>query len=479
MQARLSSRPLLIALIVACAMFMEQLDGTVIATALPAIAVSLDTSAVHLDLAMTSYMLSLAVFIPVSGWLADRFGARPIFGSAIALFTIGSALCGISQSLPELTAARILQGVGGAMMVPIGRLVLLRSVAKSEMVQAMAWLMVPSLLGPVLGPPLGGFITTYASWRWIFFLNLPIGLLGIVLVSIFIPNTREEQVHPLDVTGFVLSGSSLAGLVYGLDLIGRGPADPAGWALILGGVVLGVVAVRQALARAHPLLDLTLFRIETFRVSAFGGGIFRIGIGATPFLLPLMLQIGFGMSAFAAGMLTFVSAAGAMAMKALAGPILRRFGFRSVLVVNTVLGAASIAACGFFQATTSVAVILVVLLLGGFVRSLQFTALNVIAYADLPPSRMSAATSLYSAAQQVTLSAGVAIGALLLHLAMALHPGEADPLPIDFQIAFFAVGAAALLAVISFRSLDPAAAAEVSGHQPHAVPEGHIAAAGE
>ena len=460
-------RPLLIALIVACAMFMEQLDGTVVATALPAMAVSLGTTAVLLNLAITAYMLSLAVFIPVSGWLADRFGAMQVFRAAILVFMVGSALCGIADNLGLLTGARIFQGIGGAMMVPVGRLVLLRSVEKSQMVQAMAWLMIPSLLGPVLGPPLGGFITTYVSWRWIFFLNLPIGVVGVILVSLFIPNTREDEGHPLDVSGFALSGTALAGLVYGLDVIGRAPADFSGWVLFLGGLVVGVLAVRHSLRHPRPLLDLALLAIPTFRASALGGGAFRIGIGAMPFLLPLMLQIGFGMSAFASGLLTFAAAVGAMAMKVAAGPILRRFGFRQVLVVNTLIGAASIGACGLFQATTPGWIIVLVLVSGGFFRSLQFTALNVIAYADVPQPRMSAATSLYGMAQQVNLSAGVAVGALVLHLAMMAHGGVGSaPLPLDFRIAFGVVALIAALAVLSFWTLDPAAAAEVSGHRP-------------
>jgi EmrB/QacA subfamily drug resistance transporter len=480
MQAPSSSRPLLLALIVACAMFMEQLDGTVVATALPAMALSLGTTAVRLNLAITAYMLSLAVFIPVSGWLADRFGTRPVFGTAIAVFTLGSALCGISVSPAMLSGARILQGIGGAMMVPVGRLVLLRSIEKSQMVQAMAWLMVPSLLGPVLGPPLGGFITTYFSWRWIFFLNLPIGIVGIALVSIFIPDVKEERAHPLDLPGFVLSGMSLAALVYGLDLLGRGPGDPAAWGLLAAGLVLGAAAIRHSLTHADPLLDLSLFRIPTFRISAVGGGLFRIGVGAMPFLLPLMLQIGFGMSAFASGLLTFGSAVGAMAMKASAGPILRRFGFRTVLIVNTLIGAGSILACALLDRSTPGWLLVVVLVVGGFFRSLQFTALNVIAYADVPQARMSGATSFYGMAQQVTLSAGVAVGALVLHLAMLVRgAGEGVPATHDFTVAFLLVGGASLVSVLFFRGLDPSAASEVSGHRPRLPRPRAVPAAGE
>ncbi len=466
-------RPIVLAMIVACAMFMEQLDGTVIATALPAMAVELGVGVVRLNLAITAYMLSLAVFIPVSGWIADRFGARQVFRVAIGIFSVGSLLCGVSDSLPLLTAARVFQGIGGAMMVPVGRLVLLRSVEKSEMVRIMSWMMMPSMLGPVLGPPLGGFITTYFSWRWIFFINLPIGVIGIILASLFIRETEREAPRPLDFAGFVLSGASLVGLVYGLDLVGRAPDGPAGWALFAGGGALGVLTVAHSRRHAQPLLDLGLLKLPTFQVSVMGGGLFRIGVGAMPFLLPLMLQVGFHMTAFASGLLTFASAAGALSMKPTAGPILRRFGFRTVLIANNVVSAALILACGLFTAATPTAAIFAILLVGGFFRSLQFTSVNVIAYADVPQSRMSSATSFYGMAQQVWLSAGVAVGALILHLTMILrHDGGGTPAAGDFRVAFLVVGAIAMLAALSFRALEPDAAAEVSGHHRPALAAG-------
>lgn len=459
-------RPMLVALIVACAMFMEQFDGTVISTALPAMARSLGVNPIRLNVAITAYMLSLAVFIPISGWVADRYGAKTVFRAAIGVFTLGSILCAVSGSLATLIAARIVQGVGGAMMVPVGRLVLLRSVEKSEMVRAMAYLMVPSMLGPILGPPIGGFITTYGTWRWIFFLNLPIGLLGVALVSAFIPNIREDKIRPLDLGGFLWSGASLSCLIYGLDLVGREPADLGGWGLTIAGVVLGGLAIHHALHHPHSLLDLSLFRVPTFAVSLLGGLLVRVGVGAMPFLLPLMLQIGFGMSAFASGLLTVASSIGAMTMKASAGPFLKRFGFRNVLLVNGVISGVSILACALFTRATPTAVVFTVLLIGGFFRSLQFTALNVVAYADLPSSRMSAATSLYSMMQQVSLGSGVAIGALVLHGAIAWHGGALTST--DFRFAFAVIGVISLASITYFTGLAPDAGAEVSGHRPRA-----------
>jgi EmrB/QacA subfamily drug resistance transporter len=457
------SRPMVVALIVACALFMENLDGTVITTALPAMAVSFGDTPTRLSLGVTVYMISLAIFIPISGWVADRYGARVVFRAAIAVFTLGSILCGFSNSLPELAAARVLQGVGGAMMVPVGRLIMLRSVAKSELVRAMAYLTVPALLGPVLGPPIGGFITTYASWRWIFFLNLPIGIFGMILVTLLIENHKEDDRPPLDWFGFLSSGAALAGLVYGLDLIGRPAIDIGTILAILGAaLVLGAIAVRHALRHPHPLIDLSLLRVPTFALSIVGGSIFRIGAGALPFLLPVMLQVGFGLSAFASGLLTCASALGAFSMKMAARPILRRFGFRRVLIGNAVISAVSIMLCALFSATTAYGFILVVLLAGGFFRSLQYTSLNTVAYADIAGRKMSAASSAASMMQQLSNGLGVALGAVLLQVT---RRWSGDLTIGDFHIAFVLVGFVCLASVLFFWGTDPTAGAEVSGHR--------------
>jgi EmrB/QacA subfamily drug resistance transporter len=460
---------MLVALIVACALFMENLDGTVISTALPAMARSFGASPVRLSLGITVYMLSLAVFIPISGWVADRFGARTIFRAAIGVFTLGSILCGLCETLPQFAAARILQGIGGAMMVPVGRLAMLRSVEKSELVRAMAYLTVPALIGPVLGAPVGGFIITVASWRWIFFLNVPIGLLGMVLATLHIENFRAEDPPPLDWLGFVLTGSSLSALIYGLESVGRD--ELAGWApatLIAAGLLIGVMAVRHARRHPHPLMDLSLLRLPTFQANVVGGSLFRVGVGALPFLLPLMLQVTLGYSAFASGLLALAASAGALTMKATARPILSGFGFRTVLVANGVISTILMVATGFFTAGTPVVVMLLILLFGGFFRSLQFTSLNTLAYADIPVAKMSAATSFSGMAQQVALALGVAFGAILLHVTLAWRGSAGGVLSVsDFRIAYGVVAAVSLLSVLLFWRLDRAAGATVSGHRPN------------
>jgi len=458
---------MIVALIVACALFMENLDGTIITTALPAMAESFGESPVHLSIGVTAYILSLAVFIPASGWVADRCGSRNVFFAAIAVFTVGSMLCGLCNSLVELALARVLQGIGGAMMVPVGRLVMLRSVVKSEIVRAMAYLTVPAMIGPVLGPPVGGFITTYFSWRWVFFLNLPIGALGMFLVWRLIENQREDETPPLDWLGLVLTGTALGCLVYGFDLIGNPGGDATLTRVLLGGgLAVGALAVLHARRHPHPLIDISLLRIPTFGVTISGGSLFRVSTGAIPFLLPLMLQVGFGMTAFGSGLLTFGAAAGSMAMKTTARFALRQFGFRTVFIGNGVICAASILACALFTAATPAALIFAVLVVGGFFRSLQYTSLNSMAYADIPPPRMSAATSFSSMMQQFSNGMGVALGALLLQV-VVMARGAAGTVPAadDYRAAFVAAGVLALVSIPFFLRLAPGAGAEVSGHR--------------
>lgn len=462
-------RHVLVPLVVACALFMENMDSTVLATALPAIAESLGESPLRLNLAITSYLFSLAVFIPISGWVADRFGARGVFRGAIVVFTLGSVLCAFSSSLPEFVAARILQGAGGAMMVPVGRLVLLRTVPKSGLIRAMAYLTVPALVGPIIGPPLGGFITTYFSWRWIFWINVPIGILGFALVSVFIEDVRETGVPPLDLRGFALAALGLTGLIFGFETVGREVVPPA-LAVAMFGVGAACIAlyVRHARRMAHPVIKLALLRYPTFRASIAGGFLFRIGVGAIPFLLPLMLQVGFGMNPFHSGLLTFAAAVGSMTMKMTAAPILKRFGFRNVLIGNALLSSGFIAAYGLFQPDTPTLVILTLLLLGGFFRSLQFTSVNILAFADIPREEMSQATSFSSMAQQLSLSVGVGVSALVLHLAIA---GAPLPAAGDFLPAFLVVGGIATLSTLVYMRLPPTAGAELSGHQAIAASE--------
>lgn len=458
-------RTALIPLIVACALFMENMDSTVLSTSLPQIAAAFGESPVRLSFAITAYLFSLAVFIPISGWVADRFGARTVFRAAIVVFLLGSILCGVSGSLSELVAARLLQGLGGAMMVPVGRLVLLRSVAKGELVTAMAYLTVPALIGPVVGPLLGGFITTYFHWRWIFWINVPIAVLGLVLATIFIPATREERPPPLDLAGFALSSVGLVGIIFGFETIGREIVPNWATVALFGvGVAGTLLYVRHAGRVPHPVVDLSLLRVPTFRASIIGGFVFRIGIGALPFLLPLMLQAGFGLSAFGSGQLTFAAALGALTMKLAARPILRRFGFRRVLLTNALLSALSLGAIALFRPDTPSMLILMVLLIGGFFRSLQFTSINTLGYADIDRQRMSRATSFSSMAQQLSLSVGVGTGALLLHLTLVARSGDALRAS-DFLPAFIVVGICAAVSALAFVRLPADAGAEVSGHR--------------
>jgi EmrB/QacA subfamily drug resistance transporter len=450
-----TGRMRLTAVIVATALFMQNLDSTIIATALPAMARSFHADPLHMSVALTSYLISLSVFIPASGWVADHFGARKVFRIAIIVFTLGSVLCGIAPSLLALVLARILQGIGGAMMLPVGRLVLLRSVSRAQMIAAMSWLTMPALIGPILGPPLGGFIVSYFSWRWVFDINVPIGVLGVIAVSLFITDVREaDRGGRLDVTGLLLTGFAMAALMAGFETLGR-HLVPLGWTLAsLGtGALAAVLYILHARRAEHPILDLSLLRVPTFASSVIAGSLFRIAVGAVPFLLPLMLQLGFGYSPLQSGLVTFASAAGALTMKPIAQPVLRRFGFRTVLVVNGVLAAGFMIACAAFQPNWPSLLLDAILLIGGFFRSLQFTAYNTIGYGDIPRARMSAATSLYTTIQQLTLTLGIVVGAAVLEISQA-----------DYALAFIVVGAIAMLAVPFCARLRPDAGEEVSGH---------------
>jgi len=401
-----------IPLIVATALFMENMDSTVIATSLPAIAADIGTSPLTLKLAITSYLLSLAVFIPASGWTADRFGARLVFALAVGVFMIGSIGCALSTSVMHFVIARIVQGMGGAMMTPVGRLVLLRSIDKSALVDAMTWVTVPALIGPVIGPPLGGFITTYFSWHWIFLINIPIGLLGIFMAMKFIDPIKSVDRERFDLYGLVLAGIGLAGIAFGLSVAGLNllPWSVVG-ALIVVGAISMTLYVIHSRRTGSPVLDFSLLRLPTLRAAIVGGFLFRLGIGALPFLLPLLMQVGFGLSPFQSGLVTFASAVGSMGMKTLASRIIRTFGFRNMMTVNAVISALFLGACALFTVTTPLSLIFIILVVGGFFRSLEFTAINTVAYAEIEPAQMSRATTLVSVNQQLAVSAGIAIGA--------------------------------------------------------------------
>ncbi|MET0970045.1 MAG: MFS transporter [Tardiphaga sp.] len=455
----------LIPLIVASALFMENMDSTVIATSLPAIAADIGTSPLTLKLAITSYLLSLAVFIPASGWTADRFGARAVFSTAIVVFMIGSVGCALSSSVTDFVIARIVQGLGGAMMTPVGRLVLVRSIDKAGLVNAMAWMSIPALVGPVIGPPLGGFITTYASWHWIFLINIPIGCIGIFLALRYIDPIRSDNPERFDLIGLVLAGVGLAGIAFGLSVAGLNLLP---WPVIAGLIGVGVVSMTLYLIHARrtasPVLDFSMMRLPTLRAAIIGGFLFRLGIGALPFLLPLMMQIGFGLSPFRSGLVTFGSAVGAMGMKTLATRIIRAFGFRNVMTVNAIVSSVFLAVCALFTVTTPLTLILVILVVGGFFRSLEFTAINTVAFAEVEPPQMSRATTLTSVNQQLSISAGVAIGAFSVESTMMLR-GMTELSAADFAPAFLVVSLISATSAWFFWQMPDDAGAEISGRK--------------
>ncbi len=465
--------PRLVATIVASALFMQSLDSSAIATALPAMARDLGEDTVRLGTAITSYLVALTVFIPVSGWVADRFGAKRVFMAAIVVFALASALCGRATGLGELIGARVFQGLGGAMMVPVGRLLLLRRVRKEEMVSAMTWLTMPAMLGPITGPPLGGFMTEAFGWRSIFYLNLPIGALGLALVAWKIPPVPPGDPGPPDAKGLALVGLALASFMFGLETVGRGVLPrglpEAGLAL---GLVFGVLAVRHCRRAARPALDFGLLAVPSFNTAALAGSLFRIGAGATPFLVPLVLQVGFGKGPAESGLVSFATALGALAMKPLARPILRRLGFRATLVANAVLSAAGIAVCASFTAAWPLALVFAVLALGGLFRSLEFTAINTLAFAEIPQARLSAATSFYGTAQQLAPALGVVLATATLEASAALGGGGGGSgrhgalTTADFSAAFLVAGAVVLATMPFFARLAPDTGADVSGHRP-------------
>lgn len=436
----------IVPLIVATALFMEHMDSTVISTSLPAIAADIGTSPLTLKLAITSYLMTLAIFIPASGWTADRFGARHVFRMAMAVFMLGSIGCALAQSVEHFVIARIVQGIGGAMMTPVARLVLVQTVEKRALVGAMAWVTMPALIGPMIGPPLGGFITTYFTWHWIFLINIPIGLAGIALATAFIPDIPGNRDEPFDLRGMTLAGIGVAGLAFGLSVAGMGLLPwPIVAALIVAGAVSMTLYLRYARGVAKPVLDFSLLRIPTMFASVVGGFFFRLGIGAMPFLLPLLMQLGFGLTPFASGLVTFSSVVGAFSMKALAPRLINRFGFRTLMIGASLISSAFLLSYAIFRPGVPLIVIGIVLAVGGFFRSLMFSATNAVAYADVGRAEMTRATTLVNVCQQLALASGVALGAAAVETTVSFHGGTAITAP-DFAPAFI------VLAIISLFS---------------------------
>lgn len=454
----------MMAAVVATAFFMEGLDGTVIATALPAMAASFDVDVTQLSIGITSYLLALAIFLPLSGWTADRFGTRTVFCSAIAVFTLSSVAAGLSPNLTSFVAARIVQGAAAALMSPVGRLVIVRGANKDEVVRAINISTWPGLIGPVFGPPLGGFFATYLTWHWIFFLNVPIGIAGIVLAMRSIDNHYGATRRPFDWQGFALTALTLAAVMYGLSLVDH-LAWSAAFVSIAIGVSAGVFAVRHAKRHPYPLIDLAPLKTPTFAVIVRGGIFFLMSVGATPFLLPLFFQHGFGMTAFVSGLLVLGYAIGNLAIKSLTTPMIRNFGFRTVLVVDGVLSALAIAACGFLSPDIGWPLVFVWLVFAGAVRSIGLSCIFTLPYADIEDAHKTAASTLVGVVWQVGFGLGIALSTVILQLVvLARHPGDSVLTVTDFRLVFLAVGAIGMLAVLDYAGLVRDAGARISGH---------------
>jgi EmrB/QacA subfamily drug resistance transporter len=458
--------------LVAVAFFMESLDTTILNTAAPAIAAALRVAPLSMKSVLSSYTLSLAVFIPISGWMADRFGTRRVFASAIGLFTLGSFLCGISTNIHILVACRILQGCGGAMMVPVGRLTLVRTFAKSELVRAMSFVAIPSLVAPMLGPIAGGLIVGYFHWRVIFFINLPIGLVGLYMVYLHLPDYREEHTHPLDVGGLLLFGSGVGLLSYVLEVFGEHTLSGREMLGMLAAAALLLAAYGFRAARtAFPLLRLNLFGIRTFRASVSGSFFTRLGIGGIPFLFPLLYQVGLGFTPIQSGLMLMPQAIAAMSLKPAMPAILARVGYRGVLISNTVILGLLIALFATIGAQTPVSLIVVQTFCFGFFTSLQYTSMNTLVYADVTEEQTSSASTIASTMQQMAISFGVASASLVtaFFIPDRFH-SSAPEMIYGIHRAFLVLGALTVFSTIVFGGLKSGDGDSVSQHKvpPHA-----------
>lgn len=450
-----------IPMIIGCALFMELIDATAVLTALPQMAEQFVEPSVRMNLVVSLYLLAAALFVPVSGWAADRFGPRRVFVAAIVLFTLASMACAGSSSLLQLSLARMVQGAAGAMMVPVGQVILLRWSAREHLLRAMSYLTIPALIGPVLGPPLGGLLVTLLSWQWIFLINLPIGVLGIWLVLRHIPDYPGVRNRPLDVPGLLLSAVGLAGVVFGCEAFGHGLL-PRGWAVLVIGVgLLGALGyVWHARRTTHPLIDLRLLRIPTFGIAFWGGNLMRIGSAAQPFLLVLLFQLCFGLNPLQAGLLSFVGGAGAFVMKLLAVRIVSRFGFKRTLIANALLTGLSLAATGLFDLSIPYWVIVLVLFASGVIRSLQFSTLGALTYADVPPEQSSGASSLSAMSIQLTMSVSVGLAAAVLNLIMGWR-GHASVTQGDVAWVMCLAGGLCMVSALVYRRLSMGAGSAV------------------
>ncbi|HBH14375.1 MAG TPA: MFS transporter [Leclercia adecarboxylata] len=453
------------ALLVAGAFFMEFLDGTVIATALPDMAKSFGVQAVDLNIGISAYLITLAVLIPASGWIADRFGARKVFTLALAIFTLASVLCGLATSVDQFVAMRVLQGMGGALMVPVGRLAVLRTTPKHLLITAIATLTWPALVAPIIGPPLGGFITSYANWRWIFFINVPLGLIAIVLALRIIPDISEETRRPFDTPGFIATSVAMVSLVCAMEMMGAQQVNTTlTLALVATGVVTLIYALRHFRRARWPMIRLDALQVPTFRVTMYGGSLFRASISAVPFLLPLLFQVGFGMDAFHSGLLVLAVFVGNLTIKPATTPLLRGLGFKKLLLINGALNVLALLACAFLTPQTPVWVIMLVLYLGGVFRSIQFTAISTLAFADVPSPQMSYANTLFSTATQLAVGLGITLGAIGIRIGeLCSEMLGLEALPgISFRLAFVAIALVCLLGMFDTLRLVKDAGSAVS-----------------
>ncbi|HBW4275177.1 TPA: MFS transporter [Klebsiella pneumoniae] len=453
------------ALLVAGAFFMEFLDGTVIATALPDMARDFGVTAVELNIGISAYLITLAVLIPASGWIADRFGARAIFTLALAIFTLASVFCGLSTEVHIFVAMRILQGVGGALMVPVGRLAVLRTTPKHQLIKAIATLTWPALVAPIIGPPLGGFITRYASWHWIFFINVPLGLAAIILSLRIIPDIRETERRSFDLSGFITTSVAMVSLVTAMERLGD--RQPQIWpTLALAALGFGCLlySIRHFRRAAAPMVRLDALQVPTFRVTMYGGSLFRASISAVPFLLPLLFQVGFGMDPFHSGLLVLAVFVGNLTIKPATTPLIRWLGFRRLLLINGALNVCSLLACALLTPQTPVWAIMLILYLGGLFRSIQFTGVSTLAFADVPAAQMSDANTLFSTASQLAVGLGITLGAIGIRLGEQvgdwLHLTE---LPgISFRLSFVFIALICLVGMIDSLHLAKTAGSSVS-----------------
>ncbi|WOV33445.1 MFS transporter [Klebsiella pneumoniae] len=452
------------ALLVAGAFFMEFLDGTVIATALPDMARDFGVTAVELNIGISAYLITLAVLIPASGWIADRFGARAIFTLALAIFTLASVFCGLSTEVHIFVAMRILQGVGGALMVPVGRLAVLRTTPKHQLIKAIATLTWPALVAPIIGPPLGGFITRYASWHWIFFINVPLGLAAIILSLRIIPDIRETERRSFDLSGFITTSVAMVSLVTAMERLGD--RQPQIWpTLALAALGFGCLlySIRHFRRAAAPMVRLDALQVPTFRVTMYGGSLFRASISAVPFLLPLLFQVGFGMDPFHSGLLVLAVFVGNLTIKPATTPLIRWLGFRRLLLINGALNVCSLLACALLTPQTPVWAIMLILYLGGVFRSIQFTGVSTLAFADVPAAQMSDANTLFSTASQLAVGLGITLGAIGIRLGEQvgdwLHLTE---LPgISFRLSFVFIALICLVGMIDSLHLAKTAGSSV------------------